>query len=410
MKRKYELRLQYHTRTRHKKMEHFSDFSIEIIHKLLILKLDIISLITMIKKLKKIATLSMILLSSLILFSANVFAATEIIQPSSKDAYIVEGGGGSYTGTSSYILVYPRIGYRFRTLVNFDLTSIPSGSTVSSALLKLYYNPGVGDPSGRTYMAYRITQLWIETSVSWDNLATPDGGIDYTTTGGASSTVPSSSGWMTWTVTDIVKAWIEGGESNHGFLIKDNNEESSEEVMDQSNFYSREWSEAGQRPILEITYSEQVMPTIESAIFDSPSSWVTTDTFNPGDNVCVIGDGFSPYTTYDVQVVNDVDWTDGMTIPSYVAKTAVTTDEFGEIMDAVPVWNGATPGKYDIVVDVNDSGEYEANIDALDDSDIEVTAGFFVVPEVAIGSIMTIAAMFVALGLYAYKRKQTPKQ
>jgi len=34
----------------------------------------------------------------------------------------------------------------------------------------------------------------------------------------------------------------------------------------------------------------------------------------------------------------------------------------------------------------------------------------FVVPEVAIGSIMAVAAMFAALGLYAYKKKQTPKQ
>jgi hypothetical protein len=34
----------------------------------------------------------------------------------------------------------------------------------------------------------------------------------------------------------------------------------------------------------------------------------------------------------------------------------------------------------------------------------------FVIPEVAIGSIMAVAAMFTALGLFAYKKKHTPKQ
>jgi hypothetical protein len=150
-------------------------------------------------------------------------------------------------------------------------------------------------------------------------------------------------------------------------------------------------------------------PTIESAIFLDSTTWTTTDTFGVGNEVCVVGAGFSPETSYDVQVVNDVDWTDGMTIPAYVAKTSVTTDAFGEILDAYPVWDGATPGKYDIIVDVNNNGIYDEGIDALDDSDIQVTAGFFVIPEVAIGSIMAAAAMFAALGLFAYKKKRAPK-
>jgi hypothetical protein len=137
---------------------------------------------------------------------------------------------------------------------------------------------------------------------------------------------------------------------------------------------------------------------------------MTTDTFGVGDEVCVVGSGFSPETSYEVQVVSDVDWTDGMTIPSYVAKTTVMTDSGGAIMDAYPVWNGATPGKYDIIVDVNNNGIYDEGIDALDDSDIEVTAGFFVIPEVAIGSIMAAAAMFAAFGLFTYKKKHTSKK
>ena len=39
-------------------------------------------------------------------------------------------------------------------------------------------------------------------------------------------------------------------------------------------------------------------------------------------------------------------------------------------------------GKYDILVDVDDNGEYNEGIDALDSGDVEVTAGF-VVPELS---------------------------
>jgi hypothetical protein len=66
------------------------------------------------------------------------------------------------------------------------------------------------------------------------------------------------------------------------------------------------------------------------------------------------------------------------------------------------------PGKYDIVVDVNNNTQYDVGIDTLDDNDIEVTAGFFVIPEVAIGSVMAIASMFTALvGYLGLKRHRT---
>ena len=51
-------------------------------------------------------------------------------------------------------------------------------------------------------------------------------------------------------------------------------------------------------------------------------------------------------------------------------------------------------------------------VDGSGDLDIRVppTNPGFMVPEVVIGSIMAVAAMFTALGLYAYKKKYTPNQ
>jgi len=62
-----------------------------------------------------------------------------------------------------------------------------------------------------------------------------------------------------------------------------------------------------------------------------------------------------------------------MDIPERVSgtETSVTTDENGNIPAGTVAWNGPlTPGKYDIVIDVNGNGKYDEDIDALDDEDI----------------------------------------
>ena len=138
------------------------------------------------------------------------------------------------------------------------------------------------------------------------------------------------------------------------------------------------------------------------------------DTFSTDDPVDVYGDNYEPYTEYPFYVVPDTTWVDGMQIPDRVpgAETVVTSSPYGTLWAIGPIraWTPPlTPGAYDIVVDVNGNGNYDEGIDALDDFDVE-TAGFFVIPEVAIGSIMALAAMLVALILFAYKKKQTTKQ
>ncbi len=153
-------------------------------------------------------------------------------------------------------------------------------------------------------------------------------------------------------------------------------------------------------------------PTIES----SDSGGAKKDTFDIPEDVYVVGSGYivdvGPHS-HDLYVVEDVaTWTDGMAIPSRVAGTATTVSSDGSgNIPATLVWSGPlVPGKYDIVVDVNGNGLYDANVDALDDSDVQVTAGFFVVPEVPLGTVMASVAMIIALAGYAvpkFRKKQT---
>jgi len=98
----------------------------------------------------------------------------------------------------------------------------------------------------------------------------------------------------------------------------------------------------------------------------------------------------------DVYIVTDqVTWTDGMEIPERLAGTAITvsSDNEGNIPSTAVWTDPQVVGKYDVVVDGNGNGQYDEGIDALDDSDIEVTAGF-TIPEFS--SYILVAALVVA--------------
>ncbi|HVP26230.1 MAG TPA: hypothetical protein VMT26_01005, partial [Candidatus Bathyarchaeia archaeon] len=137
---------------------------------------------------------------------------------------------------------------------------------------------------------------------------------------------------------------------------------------------------------------------------------VQKDTFNLTDNVYVNGSGYAPSTTYNIYLVSDVAmWSDGMVIPSRVTGTVttITSNNAGRILPAT-VWNSPlTLGKYDIIVDVNGNGKYDAGIDALDNNDVQVTAGFVVIPEYTIGTILALAGYVVALSVFQRARRQT---
>jgi len=92
------------------------------------------------------------------------------------------------------------------------------------------------------------------------------------------------------------------------------------------------------------------------------------DVFDIPETVYISGSGYLPSTTYDLYVVEDTTWSDGMDISDRVSgtETSVTTDINGNFPIGTVAWNEPlTPGKYDIVVDVNMNGRYDQGIDAI---------------------------------------------
>ncbi len=102
-----------------------------------------------------------------------------------------------------------------RSLVQFDLAGIPSGTQIDSAYLELYLVTAWDYPDrSRTITTYRIKSGWSEMSVTWNTK--PSYGESY----GTASVTHGEWKWYSFDVTDLVRAWVNGTKSNHGIMVR----------------------------------------------------------------------------------------------------------------------------------------------------------------------------------------------
>jgi subtilisin family serine protease len=116
-------------------------------------------------------------------------------------------------------------------------------------------------------------------------------------------------------------------------------------------------------------------PVIESSDY----SGIKKDDFDM-EPIYMFGFGYAPNTTYSIYVVENTTWTESMAIPTSVPGTApiVTANGTGQI-PPTEIWTSAFMGTYDVIIDMNNDGFYNALIDILDDNDVN-GAGFVVSP------------------------------
>ena len=151
-----------------------------------------------------------------------------------------------------------------RPLIRYDLSSIPSTATITSATVRLAKNGGSN--TARNVSIHRLTNNWTEgtgacggtngvanwqqriTSTAW---TTAGGDFDATATATISV---ASNGTYNFTATSLVQGWVNSTFSNHGILVKFTTENLNSEI----DFASTENSVIANRPQLLVTYTLSV--------------------------------------------------------------------------------------------------------------------------------------------------------
>ena len=157
-----------------------------------------------------------------------------------------------------------------RALIKWELSSIPAGSTIVSAEMRLYSRANAaGDQI--TINAHRVLLPWIEGTLTSENrsLDNPDSAcwVEYgegTSWGadGASgpgdrtqnilaSTTGSGTGWYTWNVSTAVQNWVDGNWANNGLILTSDNESQ----VNAKIFVPSEYIDQNLIPVLNIEYT-----------------------------------------------------------------------------------------------------------------------------------------------------------
>lgn len=183
-----------------------------------------------------------------------------------KDTYIREPMDTNYA-TQPVLKIGQVASGELRSLIEFNLSSIPSENTIIDARLDLYLSHSSND-NNITLKAYRLTSPWNLTETGWYNRTSSD---LWTTEGGDyaeevdSIILTNETGWYNLTITSVVRGWVNGSYENYGLLLIAEDAEAGDfKDIDSSNSVTE-----NQRPKITINHIPNAPPTIHETSTDS---------------------------------------------------------------------------------------------------------------------------------------------
>jgi len=138
-----------------------------------------------------------------------------------KDAYVAEAAPSTNYGTNGALRVGREAGSDYRSLIQFDLSSMPAGAVVTSAELTLERIINLTSQSQAAIRMQTLAQSvwaqanissWGEYTVNWDSAP----GLTYL---GDPAAVVNGELAVSWDVTNIVDEWTSGARVNHGLTL-----------------------------------------------------------------------------------------------------------------------------------------------------------------------------------------------
>jgi hypothetical protein len=182
-----------------------------------------------------------------------------VLQPgpaTMNDSYLKQDRPDERRGTDTELRVKTENNKLNRTLLQFDLSSIPSDALVSSATLSLWVKE-VKD-GNVSINARALTNSWNEAQVTWkarDKAAnllwtTQGGDYDAGVLDTEALTVGAKNVWAAWNVTSAAAGWVANPSGNLGVIL----ESPVTTPKNETKFKGSDDGTASQRPKLEVCY------------------------------------------------------------------------------------------------------------------------------------------------------------
>jgi RHS repeat-associated protein len=247
------------------------------------------------------------------------------------DTYIENGSATSNYGTE----VSLRIGESnnstnkvHRSLIKFDLSSIPANATITSATLSLWTTGDLSD-NDRTIRVYRLKTAFDESSATWNESAS---GINWQSAGASGTNDRESTdigsvlvlanetdGTEKQIALDAarIQEMVSGTFTNNGFIII-----ADTELNDRFNYKSSDASTASQRPKLVIQYTTSTpTPGPSPTPTNTPAGPTATPTRTPTPGASNTPTPTAPPTFQNASFVYDGD---GKRVKSIINNAIIT--------------------------------------------------------------------------------------
>ena len=209
---------------------------------------------------------------------------TLTIQPSSKDTSL----DASNPGTCYDAILFTgddKVNFTYHMLAEFSISSIPSGATINSATLSLYYTGyysayGWANPKDRNIRLALLRRTnWVSNQATWNVYKTGSNwgtagalntSSDINTSYTADSSIPdSANNWMNWNVKSMVEHQI----SNSVSVLGVNGYQTGAGQYSTGYFASRTYSTTSLRPklVIECDLNTKITLTDTQSLSDSLS-------------------------------------------------------------------------------------------------------------------------------------------
>ncbi len=190
--------------------------------------------------------------------------------PATADTYLAEDAPATNYGSDALLQAQAVTGSQRVATLRFDLSTIPTGTRVVSAALRLR----VIDPDiNVSQTLHRVTADWTEAGATWNDLAT-----DFEST--VQSTVPgtlTAAAYVDIDITELTQSWVNGTLPNYGVMIR------PAPTSDVAQYASRDHGTTAHHPQLVVRTTSGAPATTAAINATATSALGATRTINRAD-------------------------------------------------------------------------------------------------------------------------------